>query len=279
MLIGDCLSKLRGFLVDSRSSRFRRRGRAAVQSEILETRVLLAAVVELVQDFETAPSNSILTMPVMMNGASYFAAIDTLHGQELWTSDGTADGTVRITDIVPGPGSTEISELTVVGDTLYFRATDRSHHGQLWQTDGTAAGTHQLRLGTSGGSIDAHSLTAWNDQLAFATSNNDQAFICSSDGTDAGTRSLVSVPGVDQIVSTSNGTLYFVTMSPPQMETPTVLRYGNQMERWTEPELSRRTLALMITCRSSCLQLMNESIGSTSLRGLSRVQPTMSCGR
>jgi ELWxxDGT repeat protein len=44
-----------------------------------------------------------------------FTANDGTHGNELWRSDGTAAGTQQILDINPGPGSSDPSNLTVVG--------------------------------------------------------------------------------------------------------------------------------------------------------------------
>ena len=176
----------------------------------------MAAVVELVQDFDTTPAGSHYdgrsvfgTLPVTMNGISFFAAIDESHGQELWRSDGTGEGTFRITDLVPGPGHSSISELTVVGNTLYFRAMDRMYHHELWATDGTVEGTRELRR-ESEPDFAAYALTAWNDDLVFASSVANQTFLYSTDGTAIGTRQLATLTSVDQIVSADDGTLYIV---------------------------------------------------------------------
>jgi len=55
----------------------------------------------------------------------YFVANDGTNGSELWKSDGTATGTVRVKDILPGTGSSSPSYLTAIGGTVYFR-------GQRW---------------------------------------------------------------------------------------------------------------------------------------------------
>jgi ELWxxDGT repeat protein len=69
----------------------------------------------------------------------YFTADDGSSGSELWKSDGTTAGTVRVADITPGPAGSSINELTAVGTTLFF-----VRGIELWKTDGTAAGTSQV---------------------------------------------------------------------------------------------------------------------------------------
>ena len=68
-------------------------------------------------------------------------------GRELWTSDGTVAGTVRVKDIMPGPapggpaGSSNPQGLFEFGGLLYFNADDGVNGAELWQSDGTAEGT------------------------------------------------------------------------------------------------------------------------------------------
>lgn len=76
-----------------------------------------------------------------LNGTLVFAASDRSHGTELWTSDGTATGTIMVKDINPGPGDSYPFELTSVNGTVYFMANDGIDGIQLWRSDGTTAGT------------------------------------------------------------------------------------------------------------------------------------------
>jgi len=62
----------------------------------------------------------------------YFSAHDGASGAELWTSDGTAQGTLRLHDINPGPGSSSPSNFVVAGNCLYFSATDGVTGFELW---------------------------------------------------------------------------------------------------------------------------------------------------
>ena len=60
---------------------------------------------------------------------------------ELWKSDGSESGTVRVADIRPGAASSFPFDLVTVGNTLYFTANNGSQGYELWKSDGTQAGT------------------------------------------------------------------------------------------------------------------------------------------
>jgi ELWxxDGT repeat protein len=85
--------------------------------------------------------------------------------EELWRSDGTRTGTLRVKDLAFGLVGSDIAELAVVGNTLFFTADDGEHGRELWLSDGTAAGTRlsdDLEPGPAGSfprelaSIDGH---------------------------------------------------------------------------------------------------------------------------
>ena len=54
------------------------------------------------------------------NGALYFLGFTPAHGSELWRYDGT--GFARVSDIVPGQGSSAPLDLAVFDDAVYFSA-------------------------------------------------------------------------------------------------------------------------------------------------------------
>ena len=58
------------------------------------------------------------------NGSVYFVANDDVHGNELWRTDGTNEGTGLVSDLYPGLPNTNATphRLTVVGDRLFFNA-------------------------------------------------------------------------------------------------------------------------------------------------------------
>lgn len=67
------------------------------------------------------------------------------YGEELWKTDGTAEGTVIVKDIWPGPKSSNPKELTNVDGVLFFTADDGEHGFELWKSDGTPEGTVMVR--------------------------------------------------------------------------------------------------------------------------------------
>lgn len=88
------------------------------------------------------------------NGKCYFFANDGVHGFELWSTDGTANGTQLLKDINPlgdskplGYSYWPINENGFINAAgkLYFVADDGVHGDELWVTDGTTAGTHLVK--------------------------------------------------------------------------------------------------------------------------------------
>jgi ELWxxDGT repeat protein len=105
-------------------------------------------------------------------------------GRELWKSDGTDAGTVRVKDIRPGSGSSNPTALTDVDGTLFFMAFDGTDGG-LWASDGTEAGTKLVK------NVIGSEFTAVGDKLFFAIANE----LWSSDGTGAGTAAIRTFGG------------------------------------------------------------------------------------
>jgi ELWxxDGT repeat protein len=70
-------------------------------------------------------------------GLLYFTATDPAHGSELWRTDGTDAGTVRLTDVCPGRCASRLSNLAFLQDLVFFTADDGSSGNELWVSDGT----------------------------------------------------------------------------------------------------------------------------------------------
>ena len=75
------------------------------------------------------------------NGVLIFSARDEEHGAELWTSDGTAAGTLLLKDMNPGEASGGVGWFTPTDDFIYFTSTTDEEGSELWRTDGTEDGT------------------------------------------------------------------------------------------------------------------------------------------
>jgi len=79
-----------------------------------------------------------------VNTTLFFTANDpATGGNELWKSDGTAIGTVRINFGVTNPFP---DSLTSVSGVLFFAANDGTGSVRLWRSDGTDAGTVNVPL-------------------------------------------------------------------------------------------------------------------------------------
>jgi ELWxxDGT repeat protein len=97
-----------------------------------------------VKDLRAGAAGSFPDNLMVLGNTLYFVASDGAGGRELWKSDGSAAGTVRVKDINLD-GDSYPSTLTVVGSTLYFSADDGSSGRELWKSDGSAIGTARVR--------------------------------------------------------------------------------------------------------------------------------------
>lgn len=128
-----------------------------------------------------------------VNGSLYLTATDAATGRrELWKSNGSEAGTVRLR--VFEPGETVVGRLTSIGGLVYLTSVGPAGT-RLWQTNGTEAGTELVAV--LGGVGTDPGLTAVNDQLYFAGYDVAHGVeLWTSDGTEAGTHRVSDVePG------------------------------------------------------------------------------------
>lgn len=105
----------------------------------------------------------------------YFTAGDETTGVELWSSDGTSEGTAMVADLFPGAGASNPHSLRAFDGRLYFVADDGVHGDELWTTDGSAAGTRMIADIAPGGlNSRVAQLTVVGEQLYFVA--NDRLF-------------------------------------------------------------------------------------------------------
>jgi ELWxxDGT repeat protein len=86
---------------------------------------------------------------VAWRGDVYFVAYDTAGGREVWRTDGTVDGTVRVTDIFPGNNfDSGAQSIFARPDGVYF-GYRQAPYVELWRTTGTPGdATLITRLGS-----------------------------------------------------------------------------------------------------------------------------------
>jgi len=153
----------------------------------------------LVKDINTSGSSSPSEL-TDLNGTLMFSAKGTSRGRELWRSDGTSNGTMRVKDINPGKAGSGPAWLEAIDGHLYFQANDGSHGFELWASDGTGAGTKlikDIRPGSQGS--NPRCFTALGGLVYFfAETGQVGAELWRTDGTAAGTSSVKDLePGVD----------------------------------------------------------------------------------
>lgn len=163
----------------------------------------------------------------LLNNQLFFQADDSLHGYELWVTDGTESGTKLFMDILPGTVGANPSSMIMCNNKLFFTANDSIYGRELWVSDGTIAGTHIVKdirpgindMKDSYGPLDVFKV--FNDRVYFIADDGIHGEeIWFSDGTESGTKMLKDInPGAGNAVSFTvnsgsyivyNNRLYFV---------------------------------------------------------------------
>ncbi|MBX9700562.1 MAG: putative Ig domain-containing protein [Acetobacteraceae bacterium] len=125
------------------------------------------------------------------DGRVVFTASDGVTGRELWITDGTADGTLMLKEIVPGISGGNLRDFVSLPDgRVAFTAVG----DELWITDGSVGGTVAL------GALWADAgITALTDQSFLFRGNNPSPELWLSDGTPGGTGLAVPLPGASGV--------------------------------------------------------------------------------
>jgi ELWxxDGT repeat protein len=151
----------------------------------------------------------------------FFAATTQETGTELWKTDGTAEGTIMVSDLCPGPASSlsydpDISNLVSFNNSLIFTPFDSIYGYELWISDGSEQGTHLIRdINPGTANTTVISPLKVNNLMFFGTDDGMHGTeLWKTDGTEAGT-SLVkdinaSRSGFMRSIGEFNGTYFFL---------------------------------------------------------------------
>jgi trimeric autotransporter adhesin len=119
---------------------------------------------------------------------------------QLWTSDGTTDGTYPFQDVSSSTHPSSPKEICEFGDRIVFLATGGMAYSEVWISNGTEEGTYQLTTDA------AEDLTPSGNFAYFYTFGRRHG-LSRTDGTIEGTIPLIQAV-VSQLTDL-NGTLYF----------------------------------------------------------------------
>jgi ELWxxDGT repeat protein len=160
----------------------------------------------------------------VMNNMLYFIGNDAVHGDQWWKSDGTEEGTSRVTDLSGGVFISSSNENAVIlGDYFYFKGNDGINGYELWRSDGTVAGTTLVKninetaydVNSGAGSSSPTYLTLVNGTIFFQAYDDIHGReLWKSDGTPGNTILVKDIyPGTEPSEPNSltevNGILYF----------------------------------------------------------------------
>jgi ELWxxDGT repeat protein len=151
---------------------------------------------------------------VSSKGFIFYVLFNFIDGTyELWRSDGTAGGNIKLSSAVYSSDF-----LNVTNDLAFFAAGDAAHGYELWESDGSIAGTKMVKdINPGAGSSEPGGLFVYKNEVYFGAFDGVNHAFWKSDGTKAGTVELKNIDpwwGFDVIQTKSffcisNDTLYF----------------------------------------------------------------------
>ena len=165
-----------------------------------------------------------------VNGTLFFSACDSEidsnnQNFELWKSDGTTAGTVKVKEIRAGINGSIPRGLANANGFLYFVANDGINGKEIWKSDGTEAGTTLIKdLYAGVGSSDPYEFTYINGVTYFVA--NDGIIgrqIFKTDGTANGT------VGINILNLTGDAPSNLINVNEKLFFTASVGAYGKEL--------------------------------------------------
>ena len=167
---------------------------------LLLSAISLSSLAQQITQVKTFSGLNSISYVINYNNKLYFSANDGQNGMELWSSDGTANGTTLLKDIVSGSASSSPEQLKVCGDKFYFIAKDPQNTSRkaLFVSDGTAAGTIKIiTLSSNIAGIQASNYFEYfNGKVYFKHDGGSGFELWATDGTVSGTSLMGNIfPG------------------------------------------------------------------------------------
>jgi len=174
-------------------------------------------------------------------------------GHQLWTSDGTAQGTVQVSSF---PTTSRISPWRrVVGSRLYFLVEEDGNQGfEIWRSDGTPQGTqpvtafdflHALRI-----QLRDQDVAIVGEQV-FVIAQGDESFtsrsVWVSDGIPSTTRDLLDLTGCQQ-----DCPLLVSPLAAAGSHVVFILAVDDHLELWSSDGTVPGTGLVARLCEASC---------------------------
>lgn len=165
----------------------------------------------IVKDLYTDTTDAIYSFGNVMHQTDSYVFFAGPRG--VWRSDGTAEGTICLTDLYA-------KDFVSLGNLVLFAGSDTEHGFELWKSDGTPEGTHLVK-DINPGSANGLSSTTSNtfyvlDGVAYFLAFDGALGyeLWKSDGTETGTVLVKDIlPGIDgsgiSQVLVANGMLFF----------------------------------------------------------------------
>ncbi len=173
---------------------------------------------ELIKDIRPGSSGSDIQDLTSGSQRLFFKATADTHDKQIWTSDGTTTGTLRMTDFDDSEYYVRNSSSHLTVDNIYF--FDIRHYSDngydLWRSNGTISGTYKLidlpgYLNDAAGAGGLYYFVPWNDQQYGSE-------LWVSDNTVPGTRMVKEIypgrsSGSPKLLTPVNNTLFFTAVS------------------------------------------------------------------
>lgn len=125
----------------------------------------------------------------VFNNQLFFSANDSIHGEELWVSNGTESGTFMVKDIHVGSADSKPYQFTILNNKLCFLATNGTSGTELWTYDPANGMVSLVKDLTFSGNSLIEEFVISRNKLYFINNGSE---LWESDGTSSGTNIIKS---------------------------------------------------------------------------------------